>query len=797
MSKTVSRPNSGTKPGDKPKPIPVAVPQASVPPKLRGIGSRPFAAAPAQRAKRKAKRPAGTLTAKVVSATEGELMLYGSIGEDWYGEGITDKSFNESLKSLGKVDTINLRINSGGGDVFMATAIYNMLVKHEAKVIVYIEGVAASAATLIAMAGDEIHISENAHFMVHAASGIAWGNAAQLRQYLKLLDNADELLRLTYSRRTGLDVEELVEMMAFDNWMTATKAHEHGFVDIIDEAKSVSPHVTPESKSSKHPKVILTEEKLAAFSGYLETLSAAVRPSQVASNESKAGDTPPNVNPVQKEKTQMKLNAALRAKCVSCGMPSGLTDEQESKWFDDNADKVLATKAETTVSDVGGIAANVMDIIEKRDKVRADARKAWKKEVDNTIQLAFGTRAPDGLRDECYELQDDGKDKLTDRVLAAKQKSDTNDGGVRISYSDEQPRENHVKAIRAGVMVRCMRNFTTQRDAKLTASQVLEKHLPEKDRPKGWEDFSQMPLVKIAEECLLADGYTDREIRRLAAPQIAQAALGFSRNAGIRALGAVHTTGSLAEITRDAINKSLLAGFEEAPQTWRGPGRQAASVSDFKQIHRIKLGASPNLPVWNDNQAPEEAKLSNEKESYAVEARAEVLKFSWRLVVNDDLDALSRRPQLMGDAAGRTVNAVFWQQVTSNPVMSDGQALFLETPTGNRKRSNYITGSASPTNTTIGSMRKLMRLMRGLNTPEGAESDDVLNLMPAYIVGPAALEEIILKQVRSSADPASGGNSGVYNSSATLEPVIEPLLDADSATGWYLFASPGAWTPSK
>jgi hypothetical protein len=81
--------------------------------------------------------------------------------------------------------------------------------------------------------------------------------------------------------------------------------------------------------------------------------------------------------------------------------------------------------------------------------------------------------------------------------------------------------------------------------------------------------------------------------------------------------------------------------------------------------------------------------------------------------------------------------------------------------------------------------------MRGLNTPEGSESDDVLNLTPTFIVGPSALEETIMKQVFSGADPAAGGNSAVYNTARTLQPVIEPLLDANSATAWYLFASPG------
>jgi hypothetical protein len=218
--------------------------------------------------------------------------------------------------------------------------------------------------------------------------------------------------------------------------------------------------------------------------------------------------------------------------------------------------------------------------------------------------------------------------------------------------------------------------------------------------------------------------------------------------------------------------------------------RQAASVEDFKEIRRVKLGAAQNLPIWVDNTEPEEAKLSNEAETYAVEARAEKLSFSWQLIVNDDLDAISRRPQLMGDAAGRTVNYVAWQAMLKNPVMADGQTLILETPTGRRFRSNYTTGSATPTNASIGAMKAKMRKMRGLNTADGKESDEILNIEPYFIVGPTDLEETILKQVYSGADPASGGNAAVFNTSRTLTPIIEPLLDLDSLTAWYLFALP-------
>ena len=760
---------------------------ASLPPPRGALYSRPSASTPAQRQKRRQQRTTGSITA-AKKDKEGEILLFGTIGADWFGEGITAESFNKELKDFGEVDTIRLRINSGGGDVFEATAIYNMLVKHSAKVIVEIEGVAASAATLIAMAGDEIRISENAHWMIHAASGMAWGNAREIEQYLKLLNNADDLIRLTYNARTGIKDSELTEMMSFDNWMTAQEAFDHGFADAVDEAKKVSPHVTPDSAEDSIPRQpsSISPERLAAAASHLLALSASVLPKTT-------GGSPLPVSPPHKDST---MNAKLRAKCVAAGMVATLTDVEAVKWFDDNTDKVLNVAAPITPTkpDAGAPIVEtksgeidegkLLAAMEKADKVRSEKRKAWRKEVDANLSLAFGEKVDAKLKETCYDLQDDGIEAVRSKIQEARKEAEKvfDDGGIGIRLSPSQPRDRHMAALKCGVVMSCLNS------GKLTAGQI-EKHMPEKDRPAGWQDFAQMPLIKVAEESLLAGGMSYEYLRKLNVTQIAQSAMGFGRQAGIRA-EALHTTGSLAEITRDAMNKSLLAGYEEAPQTWKNVGRQAPSVADFKDKHVVKLSAAPNLPVWPDNTVPEQAKLANEKEKYAVEARAETLSFSWRLIINDDRDALSRRPQLMGDAAGRTVNAVFWLQITANGTMADGQALFLETPTGNRKRSNYITGSASPSNTTIGSMRKLMRLMRGLNTPEQVESEDILNLTPAYIAGPAALEETILKQVLSGADPASSGNSAVHNTARTLTPVIEPLLDADSATAWYLFASP-------
>ncbi|MHB8953349.1 MAG: phage major capsid protein [Pirellulaceae bacterium] len=346
--------------------------------------------------------------------------------------------------------------------------------------------------------------------------------------------------------------------------------------------------------------------------------------------------------------------------------------------------------------------------------------------------------------------------------------------------STSSARDKLVSEIRANFLAKAFDHIGCSRATQ-------EKLSPESLRPR---EFTHNSLLDLCRVCLIADGYDSSAINKLSNPDLAKAAFGFVNATSLPRNESTMVTGSLAEITRDAVNKSLLAGYEESPQTWKGPMRQAASVPDFKQIHRIRLGAVGNLPIWSDNTKPEEAKLSNEKVSYAVEARAEKVSFSWQLFVNDDLDALVRVPKLMGDAAARTVNAVAWAQLTSNPVMPYDSVALFAVATGARKRTNLSTGSAVPTTATLGAMTALMRLMRGLNTPEGNESDDVLNLTPRYLVVPASLETTAKVLVTSSGEPAATFSAGVFNPNARFSLVVEPLLDASSTTAWYLFADP-------
>ena len=163
-----------------------------------------------------------------------DIYLFEEIGAGWLG-GISAKRFAEDLKAAGSPSQINLHINSPGGSVFDGIAIYNTLRKNKARVVVDIDGLAASIASVVAMAGDEIRMAENAMLMIHDPWIVTAGSAAELRETADLMDKTKDSLIKSYSAQTQLAVEEISELMAAETWMSADEAMEYGFIDSVTE----------------------------------------------------------------------------------------------------------------------------------------------------------------------------------------------------------------------------------------------------------------------------------------------------------------------------------------------------------------------------------------------------------------------------------------------------------------------------------------------------------------------------------------------------------------------------------
>lgn len=166
-----------------------------------------------------------------------EVTIYDFIGKDWMGEGVDAASFYDQLRALGEVETITLRVNSPGGVVTDGVAMYNLLDQHPARIVAVIDGIAASAASLIVMAADEIVIPENAFMLIHEPRGLAWGTATDARAMAEDLDRMTEVFAATYAKRTGgrMNAEAVRALMAEDRLMTGAEAVERGLADRMAE----------------------------------------------------------------------------------------------------------------------------------------------------------------------------------------------------------------------------------------------------------------------------------------------------------------------------------------------------------------------------------------------------------------------------------------------------------------------------------------------------------------------------------------------------------------------------------
>lgn len=163
-----------------------------------------------------------------------ELILYGDIAsETWWGDEVTPRQFTEELDALGAVPEIVVRINSGGGDVFAANAIYTRLKDNAAKITVKIDGWAASAATIVAMAGDVIEIPGNGVFMVHDPSMglLGYFNEADLVKLTDEIKVIKQSIVNGYALKTGKPADEIASIMAAETWYDGKQAVEAGFCD--------------------------------------------------------------------------------------------------------------------------------------------------------------------------------------------------------------------------------------------------------------------------------------------------------------------------------------------------------------------------------------------------------------------------------------------------------------------------------------------------------------------------------------------------------------------------------------
>jgi hypothetical protein len=344
---------------------------------------------------------------------------------------------------------------------------------------------------------------------------------------------------------------------------------------------------------------------------------------------------------------------------------------------------------------------------------------------------------------------------------------------VRVTESAD---DKFVAAVSDGLVMRSARSASIRRSIFTNG-----------DKPSdGASDFAKLNLKRLAQACMQRIG---APVERMSDTEIAQLAMG-NRNVARKYrveradFGAYHTTGSFTNILMDAANKTLLAAYDEAPYSWSIWARQGAPAEDLKTLYRTRFSEAPNPEEVPEGQNYPEKAMSDSKESYRVAKYGESFTVSWETVVNDDLDAISRVPAMHGNAMRRLQNKKVYEVLTSNPTMGDGYSLFSSS---HASGDNTSGSAAAPSVTTLNAAYVKMMTQKGLTT------DAILNITPRFLIVPVAYSATALELVNSTSYIVANGNSNVQNiygpsGSRPLTVVVDPQLDANSATNWYLAA---------
>jgi ATP-dependent Clp protease protease subunit len=202
---------------------------------------------------------------EVRAAVEGDasISIYDAIGQSWDGEGVTAKRIGAALRSIGARD-VTVNVNSPGGDFFEGVAIYNLLREHKAKVTVRVMGLAASAASVIAMAGDEILMGDGAFLMIHNAWAVAIGNRHDMKAAAEQLAPFDAAMADVYAARSGMTAKEAAALMDKETWIGASQAVEDGFATGMIEREEI----TQDTKAQGNKKYLAMVEASMAKAGH-------------------------------------------------------------------------------------------------------------------------------------------------------------------------------------------------------------------------------------------------------------------------------------------------------------------------------------------------------------------------------------------------------------------------------------------------------------------------------------------------------------------------------------------------
>lgn len=277
----------------------------------------------------------------------------------------------------------------------------------------------------------------------------------------------------------------------------------------------------------------------------------------------------------------------------------------------------------------------------------------------------------------------------------------------------------------------------------------------------GAREYRHLSLLRLAEDTLAAQG---QRVRGLSGMEIAARAM---------------MTGSdLPAILANVLNKRLRQAYMENTPSYQRWARRAPNAPDFKSITVAQLSGAPDLIKVNEHGEIKYGKLSDGKETYSVLTYARKVAITRQVIINDDLRAIDRLASGFGASANRLENRTTYAILTANAQMADGVELFDAAT-----HKNYTSSGTAISATSLGVGRTLMRKQKGLQNEE-------LNIAPAFLIVPPSLEQVAYQYTSAQYVPAKSSDVNEFRAGGrtALEPIVEAVLEGNSATAWYLAA---------
>ncbi len=674
------------------------------------------------------------LALNTTTGGEAELLIYGPIGDYFWGEGVTAASVVEQLAGT-TASVINVRINSDGGVVTDGLAIYNALKQHPATINVTVDGVAASIASLIAMAGSTRRMHENTMLMLHGPQGGGWGFAGDLRERADQIDVYGRQMLVSYSGRAKnpADIEAMLTDRR-DHWLTASEALALGLVS------EVIPDVQPEPADSVAAAALLSY--VSAISGTEGAVHALLRKHIQATTTASAFASLREVHQravvAHLEETSMKQQCQLIMAQAGTA-PAASTPAAPASPAP--ATPVPPVAAAPVAAATLAPAATVEQVI-----AAISARNAAIRTVFAGFREVSGVQA---LEAECLAdaaiTEDVARGKLLAKLAASGQPLA---GG--FSITDVVPEEDNQR--------RAQVNALLARAGVLTGADA--------ESARNGNPYAHTTLLALAERSLIQAGVNTRGMDR---EQIARGVL------------AVQTTSDFPVLLENVLHRVLVGAYNLQQFTWT---RFCATgtLSDYRPHSRYHLSSFSDLKPVNEAGEYENGVLGDgEVETIKGARKGRILQITPEVLVNDDLGAFVRITTALGQAAGRTIEKDVYDVLKQNsglgPVMKDGHTLF------HAEHGNIAPGAAVSVDA-FDAMRQQMALQMD---PGG---NDYLDISLSRFLGTVAMHGRANLVNNSEYDPDVTGKFQVNNTSrATFSDIItSPRLG--TGKGWYGFADP-------